>query len=181
MHVSSLHARSIAEGCRASGVTAISMKGKSGSVERMACSASWLSTSKTEMFEYCPAIRHRCTQAPLRCSSWARAFSSAFSCSNFVGSMSCGGRTSILTWYSMVSPLPARVVTQPILIEHDANAGPGRQMDVEVFEAQRLRHELTGQDLRAEMLATPGKLAERGEDLEVRRGPDRALQQAAAI
>ena len=31
------------------------------------------------------------------------AFSSAFSRSNSAGSMPCGGRTSILTWYSMVS------------------------------------------------------------------------------
>ena len=53
-----------AEGCRASGITAIVMNGKSGSVESKSCSSSWLSTSKTEMFDYCPAIRHRCIHLP---------------------------------------------------------------------------------------------------------------------
>ena len=145
----------IADGCRASGVTAISMKGKSGRVDRMSWSSSWLSTSKTEKFEYCPAIRQRCTHLPLRCSSWARAFSSAFSRSISTGSMPCGGRTSILTWYSTMVPLVARVVAQPVLVERDADAGPARQMHVEVLEAQRLGHELAGQDLRAEVLAAP--------------------------
>ena len=48
--------QSIAEGCLASGVTSICMKGKSGSADRIACSSSWSATSKIETFEYCPAI-----------------------------------------------------------------------------------------------------------------------------
>jgi hypothetical protein len=40
----------MAEGCRASGVTSMVMKGNSGSVLRMACSSSWSATSKTLTF-----------------------------------------------------------------------------------------------------------------------------------
>jgi hypothetical protein len=88
----------IAEGCRASGVTSISMKGKSGSVLRSACSSSWSATSKIETFEYCPAMRQICGHLPARWRPWERSFSSAFSASRRAGSMSCGGRTSIRTW-----------------------------------------------------------------------------------
>ena len=58
--------------------------------------------------------------------------------------------------------------------------GPA-EVNWKIREPQRLGHQIVGQDLRAEMLAAPRELAQRGEHLEMRRGPDRALQQASAV
>src|SRR5262249_25656201 len=54
---------------------------------------------------YCPATRHRCRHLPSRCSSCARAFSSAFSRSSCSGARACGTRTSIRMQSSMVTLL----------------------------------------------------------------------------
>src|SRR6476620_7878292 len=75
-------------------------------------------------------------------------------------------------------PLPPslpRVAAQLVLIERDTEAGPGGKVDPEIREAQRLLDEVLDQDLRAEMLTAPGEIAQPGEDLQMRRGADRAL------
>src|SRR6266436_4917457 len=73
------------------------------------------------------------------------------------------------------------VPAQLVLVEDHADPRSGRQVHVEVFEAQRLCHQILGEDLWPKMLATPFQLAERGEYLEMRRGADGTLKQAAAI
>jgi hypothetical protein len=54
-------------------------------------------------------------------------------------------------------------------------------MDAEIRETQRLLDEIVDKDLRAEMLAAPGELAQPGEDCQTRRGADRTLQQATTV
>ena len=56
--------------------------------------------------------------------------------------------------------LLSRVMAQLVRIQDDADAGSGRQMNMEVLEAERLGHEVPGQDLRAEMLAAPFQLTQ---------------------
>src|SRR5271166_523069 len=157
------------------------MKGNNGRVERMLCNSSWLSTSKILMLENCPAMRQRWRHFPERCNSWARAFSSAFIRSNRSGSRSCGGRTSICTWYSIAFLSGPRVAAQFVPIQRDADAGSGRQVNVEIREPQRLRHQIVRQDLRAKMLAAPGEVAQGREDLQMSGRSDGTLQQTAPV
>src|ERR1700740_310690 len=78
-------------------------------------------------------------------------------------------------------PSLPRIPAQLVLIEADAEARPGGQVDPEIRKAQRLLDQIVDEDLRAEMLAAPAELAQSGEDLQVCGGADRALQQAGAI
>jgi hypothetical protein len=66
----------------------------------------------------------------------------------------------------------SRVTAQLVLIERDTQAGPHRQVDAEIREVLRLLDKIVNKDLRAEMLAAPGDLAQPGEDLQMRRGAD---------
>ena len=70
---------------------------------------------------------------------------------------------------------------QLVLVERHAKARAGRQVDAEIREAQWLFDQIVDEDLWAEMLATPGELAQPGKDLQMRRGADRALQQATTV
>src|SRR5205085_7144055 len=100
--------------------------------------------------------------------SCALAFSSAFRRSNRSGSISCGGRTSIRTQYNIFHSAPC-VTVQLVLVQDDSHARSGGQAYGEIFEAQRLRHQVVGKNLRPEVLASPFELAEGGEDLQMRR------------
>jgi hypothetical protein len=59
-------------------------------------------------------------------------------------------------------PSLPRVAAQLILIERDTEAGPGRQVDPQIREAQRLLDEIVDEDLWAEMFAAPGQPAQPG-------------------
>ena len=54
----------------------------------------------------------------------------------------------------------SRVTAQLVLVERDAEAGPGRQVNPEIREAQRLLDEIVDEDLRTEMLAAPSEIAQ---------------------
>ena len=72
-------------------------------------------------------------------------------------------------------------MAQFVGIEADAHAGAGGQVDVEIGKAQRLGGQIFDQDLRAEMLATPGQRTEPGENLKMRgRGKVRRLRRVLA-
>ncbi len=45
-------------------------------------------------------------------------------------------------------------------------------MDVDILEEQGFGYQVAGQDLRAEMLASPGQIAQSGENLQMRRSTD---------
>src|SRR5437868_1925310 len=73
------------------------------------------------------------------------------------------------------------IAAQLVVIEGDTEAGLVGHVDPEVREAQGLLDKIVDEDLRAEMLATPGELTQSAEDLQMRRSADRALQQAAPV
>src|SRR5258706_7697164 len=64
-------------------------------------------------------------------------------------------------------------------LQDDANLGSGRQVDIEVLGAQRLRHVLTLRIGGPKCSQPPRQLAEGGEHLQVRRRADRTFQEAA--
>src|SRR5207249_2960213 len=85
--------------------------------------------------------------------------SSCLSFSSFLVPRKTSGRV-VATRPSQPRPLASRVATQLILIEDHADSGTRRQEHLEILKAQRLRHEVVGEDLRAEMFAAPAKFAQ---------------------
>src|SRR6478736_7624785 len=92
------------DGCVASGVTRMSMYGKSGKADRIWCSSSLESTSIIEKLAYSPAMRQMCGHLPFRCRSCEYAFSRPISSDRVCGSRSAGRCTSMRTWNSTSAP-----------------------------------------------------------------------------
>ena len=74
-------------------------------------------------------------------------------------------RCAIYTWSreNVILISAPRVAAQLVVIEGDTEAGPGGHVDPEVREAERLLDKIVDEDLRAEMLAAPGEIAQSGE------------------
>lgn len=95
--------QSMAERCRASDVTVMSMYGKSGRPHRMSLSRSLLVTSKMLRFANWPTQRHKCRHSPDSWSLCAYSFSAVRVASLRSASRSGGRFTVIWTAKSMVA------------------------------------------------------------------------------